>query len=142
MKVHLAYNSGFSFPLVSWEATMIVGSRGSLRVRRYGPSGSSDRTKPRHDFGLDAIEFLKRMDQICSLPDPIQPSTADDAAVRHIRLHHGSLHAKRHRSVWLGTAAPTRAEELFDALWINLLARVRAPLLELGIAEEDFLRVC
>lgn len=116
---------------------MIVGARGSLRARWFGAAGEVDRTVSRHDFGLESAELLWCIDQLSRLPDPIQSSTIDDAPIRHVRLRHGALSLERHRSVWSVNTTPTWSEALFDDVWGRLFARVRTPILKLGIPEAD-----
>jgi len=131
MQLHLAYQGGFSRELVGWEATLIVGSRGSVRCHWLGDSGRAERSKPRHDFQLDASTFDHVQQVLTLLPESLNSQTFDDAPVCRIRCASGALVLERQRTV---AVVPANASEgTFDRLWVGLFSRVRPVLLDLGM---------
>ncbi|XYH99526.1 hypothetical protein ACMHYB_07130 [Sorangium sp. So ce1128] len=132
MRVDLAFVPGFSESLAGWEATLVVGGRGSLRCHWLGRSGPEERARARHDFPLTPPVFERLCRVIDGLPAELRASTIDDAPVRHIRCHAGDRIIERHRSVWKAAATPFEAE--FDRVWFELFALVRPILLDLGMS--------
>jgi len=134
VKLDFAYHGGFSGALVGWEASLIVGSRGSARCHWFGDSRLIERSKSRYDFRLDASTFNEVRQGLGLLPEPLNSQTIDDAPTCRIACMSGALVLERQRIV---AALPATApEEAFDRLWMVLFSRVRPALLDLGMSDD------
>lgn len=131
MKIILAFHSGFSSSLFGFEATMIVGGRGSFSCSWLEESGPVERRTPRHRFALDPETFQSITAALAALPSETLGPAVDDCPVRSIRSIAGDHVVERHRRVF--GPPETLAEREFDPIWLSLFESVIPLLVSSGV---------
>jgi hypothetical protein len=135
VKVHVAFNQGFSSVLADWEAKLLVGSRGFVRARWSDPEGGlHERVKQRHDFGLTADAFEALLASLRPLPER-EAWVVDDAPSRLITCVRDQEEVRRSRVLWDEDAEPE-----FEQAWSGVLARLLPVLIEMGVPSERLTR--
>ncbi len=130
MKLDLLFTPGFTARLAGWEATIIVGARGSLRCDWLGDSRPEQRSVARHDFRLNADLFGRIVQELTLLPEEFRSSSMTDLAIRRIRTVYDGAPLERRRFVYREGNAH---EQAFDRIWFELFPLVKPVLLELGM---------
>lgn len=135
MKFQLNYFSGFSSPLVRWEATIFVGRRGSVTFHWFHASEGHDKSLRRYEFGLDAESFERLARGLVVLPEELVKGAMEGGTARHIRIVWEELDLERYHSP-APFDGPGPAEQEFERIWFELCAIVQPALLKLEIDPE------
>jgi hypothetical protein len=133
MKLIVGHVPGFSATLAAFEATLIVGGRGSLWCRWLDETGRAERQVARHEFGLTSEAFLAIHASLAKLPPGALGRDLTDCAERVIRSVDGDSVIERRRRITL--PGDSSDERQFDRIWAELCRHVVPALIGGGVPE-------